>query len=84
MDLQQHLTSLFANKTVVYLDLEYIHETLKQKCRPNHANWKEVVQFGAVKFDHREGREVEKYSCLVRPNVFTGLMDDEAWLNFQV
>lgn len=81
--LKVELGKLFEQAEVVYLDLEYIHETLAQNCRPKPHHWKEVVQFGAVKFNHAAGKEVDYFNRIVTPTVHVDKMDDSAWQQFE-
>eukprot|EP01089_Gocevia_fonbrunei_P013745 TRINITY_DN3589_c0_g1_i2.p1 TRINITY_DN3589_c0_g1~~TRINITY_DN3589_c0_g1_i2.p1 ORF type:complete len:204 (-),score=20.98 TRINITY_DN3589_c0_g1_i2:20-631(-) len=80
--MKARLASLFRGRTIVYLDLEYISEGLKQHARPTASQWKEVVQFGAVKFDHSLGKEIGKFNCFTKPTVFQSQMDDKDWEYF--
>lgn len=60
---------------VVYLDTEYIHAALSEgRYRPTEQDWKEVVQIGAVKWNHHNHRATGSFVRLVKPTVHANEM----------
>lgn len=79
-----NLRKLCGNKTVVYLDLEYINRNLGFHCRPNLAkDWTEIVQFGAVKFNHQSHKELGHFNRLVKPTIYSDNLNDTQWKFFE-
>jgi hypothetical protein len=61
---------------VVYLDTEYIHAALAEnRYRPTDQDWKEVVQIGAVKWNHATHKATDSFVRLVRPKIHLHEMD---------
>jgi hypothetical protein len=59
---------IFANgRRVCYLDLEYVHEVIETRKRPDAAHWKVVTQFGVCVWSHRSGTEEKHASWFVLP-----------------
>ena len=70
---------------IVYLDLEYINQALlsEPQERPKPHHWKEVVQCGALRFDHDKGCEEASLSLLVKPTLHVDEMTEAAWDRFR-
>lgn len=72
------------NDEVVYLDTEYIHAALAEnRYRPTAADWKEVVQIGAVKWNHRLHRATDSFVRLIQPKIHVDDMSDEKITDFE-
>jgi hypothetical protein len=71
----------YLNKQTIYMDLEYIHETIHIG-RPEKEHWKEIVKIDLIEFDHEIGKEVLKFSIVVKPSLFGNKLDDIQWQIF--
>lgn len=80
--LAKSLRAHFENKTVVYADAEYINKALGLERRPQKGEWKEVVQIGAVKIDHKTGEIVGRFNKLVLPTIHMNEMTEDQWEHF--
>jgi len=70
------------NNRLVYLDCEYINQTLGTPQRPLKHHWKELVQFGALKFDNNEGKELCKLDIIMKPSIHYDELTEEQWKFF--
>jgi len=68
------------NKQVVFLDLEYINAGLYFDRRPFSNEWKEIIEFNAVKMDFANGGTMlDKFSQVVNPKIYGSQLDKECW-----
>src|SRR5437868_2298222 len=70
------------SKKVVYLDLEYLNQTLGSPIRPEAHHWKEVVQIGALEFDNENGCETRKLDIMINPIIHSSELTADQWVFF--
>lgn len=63
----------------IYLDCEYVNETLGTPQRPQKHHWTELVQFGALKFDNNEGKELCKLDIMMKPSIHHNELKEDQW-----
>jgi len=73
---------LSLTQRTIYMDLEYINETLGIKTRPKPEHWKEVVRICALEFDNELGKEISKLDIMVKPRIYCEKLTEDEWTFF--